>query len=162
MSEVQINSKKKHYRDSKSGFSIQYPVLSRWKINLKSPGKMIFVNKDIKATLVISFIQLPNIVPDLSDPRIFRLALNDIAGSYYKSHPNFKVLTSNMIINPNNGVKGVQIVYNDIIQGHIWKGRLNAYFSDDKRYELTVFAEQENFDAMDNQFFTPVTNSFTF
>jgi len=162
MSEVQINSQKKHYRDSKSGFSIQYPSQKNWKIDSKSPGKIIFINKKTPATLIIAFIPLPNIIPDLSDPKIYRLALNDIAGSYQKSNPNFVVLASDMITNPNNNVKGVQIVYNDIIQGHIWKGRLNAYFLDDKRYDLTAFAAQENFDAMDNQFFTPVTNSFTF
>ncbi|MBY9009230.1 MAG: hypothetical protein KGD74_05135 [Candidatus Lokiarchaeota archaeon] len=162
MSELKITPKRKHYRDSKTGFSIQYPVLSRWNIKSKSPGKMIFVNKDTKATIVIGFIQLPNIIPDLSDPSIFRLALNDIAGSYHKSHPNFEVLTSNMITNPNNGAKGVQIVYNDKISNHIWKGRLIAYFLENKRYDVTAFAEQESFDTMDNQFFTPVIKSFTF
>jgi len=162
MSEAKIITKKKHYRDSKGGFSVQYPVLSKWKIKSKSPGTIIFVNKDTKATLVIGFIQLPNIIPDLSDPKIFRLALNDIAGSYHKSHPNFEVLTSNMITNPNNGAKGVKIAYNDKISGHIWKGKLIAYFLGNKRYDVTALAEQESFDAMDKQFFTPVTNSFTF
>lgn len=151
-----------HYRDKMSGFSIEYQDLIGWAIHERTLGKLIFVNKDTKATLVLGFIQLPNVIPDLSDPIIFRMALEDITGSYQKLHSNFVILSTNLVTNSNNGVNGLQLVYNNKISGHLWKGRLIAFFTGNKRYDVTAFAEEESFDAMDNQFFTPVANSFTF
>lgn len=154
----------KLYRDAESGFSLLYPDLPGWTIHteIPAPGRVAFVNEVAKATLVFGFIQLPTVISDLSDPRIFQLALDDIVGSYQKSHPHFMLFSSSLVMNPNNSVKGVQMVYTDQVSGRLCKGRHITFLTGSKRYDVTALAGQESFDAMDNQFFIPVTNSFTF
>lgn len=156
----------KHCSDKKSGFSIDYPDLSSWTVQkppeISEPGRLGFLNKDIKATLVFGFVQLPNVIPDLSDSQIYHMALDDITGGYRKSNPNFVVLSSSLVTNPNNGVKGVQLIYTNKVSGCLWRGRHIAYFRGSKRYDITAYAEQQSFDYADRQFFTPAANTFTF
>ena len=44
------------------------------------------MNYELKAALVLGFIQLPNVIPDLSEPDIF--------GSCQRSHPHARLLSS--------------------------------------------------------------------
>ena len=156
----------KHYTDGETGFSLDYPDLVGWTIQkppqVRAPARLTFVNNQLKATLVFGFIQLPNVIPDLSGPGIFDAAVANIFDSYQRSHPYARLLSSRLIANPNNGVKGVELVYTDKIQGDPWKGRLIAFFKGSKRYDVTAFSLQENFDHADRELFTPVLKSFNF
>ena len=155
-----------HYTDDEVGFSLDYPDLEGWTIqrppHVRPPARLVFVNYELKATLVLGFIQLPNVIPDLSGPGIFKAAVTDIFGSYQKSHPHARLLSSRLVTNPNNGVKGVELVYTEKIKGDLWKGRLTVFFKGSKRYDVTAFSLQENFDYADRELFTPVLKSFNF
>ena len=156
----------KHYTDGETGFSLDYPDLTGWTIQkppqVRAPARLTFVNNQLKATLVFGFIQLPNVIPDLSGPGIFDAAVANIFGSYQRSHPYARLLSSRLVINPNNGVKGVELVYTDKVKGDPWKGRLTAFFKGSKRYDVTAFSLQENFDHADRELFAPVLKSFNF
>ena len=52
------------------------------------------MNYELKAALVLGFIQLPNVIPDLSEPDIFKAAVADIFGSCQRSHPHARLLSS--------------------------------------------------------------------
>lgn len=156
----------KYYSDEKSGFSIEYPDLPGWTVlkppEINEPARIGFLNKDIKATLVFGFIQLPNVIPDLSDPKIYHIVLDDITGGYRKPDPDFVLLSSSLVTNPNNGVQGIQFMYNSKVAEHLWRGRHIAYFRGSQRFDITAYAEQLSFDYADRQFFSPVANTFTF
>jgi len=156
----------KHYADGETGFSFNYPDLAGWTIQkssqVRAPARLTFVNYQLKATLVFGFIQLPNVIPDLSGPGILDAAVADIFGSYQRSHPSACLLSSRLVTNPNNSVKGVELVYTDKVQGDLWKGRLIVFFKGSKRYDVTAYALQENFDRADREFFAIVLKSFNF
>lgn len=156
----------KHYADGETGFSFNYPDLAGWTIQkppqVKAPARLTFVNYQLKANLVFGFIQLLNVIPDLSGSGILDAAVANIFDSYQRSHPGACLLSSRLVTNPNNSVKGVEVVYTDQVQGDLWKGRLIAFFKGSKRYDVTTFALQENFDRADREFFVLVLKSFNF
>lgn len=156
----------KHYVDSETGFSFDYPNLAGWTIQkppqVRAPARLIFVNHQLKATLVFAFVQLPNVIPDLSGPGIFDAVVTDIFGSYRRSNPGARLLSSRLVTNPKNSVKGAELVYTDKVRGELWKGRLTAFFKGSKRYDVTAFALQENFDHADREFCASVLTSFNF
>ena len=161
-----MRARLRHYTDRETGFSFDYPELAGWTIQkppkVRAPARLAFVNNQLKANLIFGFIQLPNVIPDLSGPGILDAAVANIFGSYQRSHPHARLLSSRLVTNPNNGVKGVELVYTDKVRGDPWKGRLTAFFKGNKRYDVTALALQENFDRADRELFAPVLKSYNF
>lgn len=153
----------KHYTDDQVGFSIDYPDIASWTIRkpseLKPPGIIGFINSESKATIVVGFLKLPNVVPDLSETGVLQAAVDDIFGSYQKRNTNAKLISSGILINRQK-LKGVEVVYTDVILGEAWKGKLVAFFKGNKRYDVTALATKDQFQQADTEFFSVVLKSF--
>lgn len=156
-------SKLKKYTDDQAEFSFEYPDVINWTIykasELRQPGIVGFTNSKYKATIVVGFIQLPNVIPDLSEPGILQAAVEDIFGSYQKKNLKAKLISSKMLMNTQK-IKGVEVVYTDVVLGEVWKGRLVAFFKGTKRYDVTAHAIKNQFQQADTEFFSLVLDTF--
>jgi hypothetical protein len=151
------------YIDDQAKISFDYPDVINWTIHkaseLRQPGIVGFTNSKNKATIVVGFIQLPSVIPDLSEPGILHAAVDDIFGSYQKKNLKAKLISSKMLMNTQK-IKGVEIVYTDVILGEVWKGRLVSFFKGTKRYDVTALAIKNQFQQADTEFFSLVLETF--
>jgi hypothetical protein len=156
----------KHYADDQTGLSFDYPNVADWAIRrppeVNPPARVTFTNSKNKATLVVGFLQLPNVIPELSEPGILQAAVDNIFGSYQKKNPQARLVSSRIVTNAQNGVKGVEVVYADSVGGERWKGRLVAFFKGSKRYDVTAFALENEFERADTDFFSVILQTFKF
>lgn len=149
----------KHYTDDQTEISFDYPATGSWTIRrapeAKPPARVIFTNSETRASVIVGFLQLQNVIPDLSEPVILQAAANDIFGSYLRKNPQAKLISSKMLTNTQK-INGVEVVYTDVVQGEAWKGRLVAFFKGSKRYDVTTFAPQDRFQLANTEFFSVV------
>ncbi|MBI5196747.1 MAG: hypothetical protein HZA10_10560 [Nitrospirae bacterium] len=156
----------KRYADKKTGFFFEYPELAGWVMqetaDVNAPGSVSFVNKEINASLSVGHMKLPAVTPDLSIPGMLDAAVADIFGSYKKNRPDAKLLSSRIVTNPNNKVKGVEMVYTDKIHDNLLKIKDSIFFKGTNRYSVTAIARDKDFDRVDKDFFAVVLKSLRF
>ena len=161
----------KHYMDDEGGFSFDYPNLAGWEIEKPRADLVMLSNDQLKASIIFSVTQSPSSSGeewgwDLSDPSLFDSLVSITFGKYKKLRPSARLLSSRPITNPNNGVKGVELVLTD--KPLLWVSerplKINSitFSKGDKRYDVTATAPEENFDRADREFFAPVLKSFNF
>jgi len=156
----------KHYADDQTGLSFDYPNVTHWTIRrppqVSPPARVTFTNSKTKATVVVGFIQLPNVIPDLFEPGILQAAVDDIFGSYRRKNPQARLVSSRIVTNAQNRVKGVEVFYTDSVGGQCWKGRLIAFIKGSKRYDVTTFSLDDEFERAETDFFSVILQTFNF
>ncbi|MBZ0320967.1 MAG: hypothetical protein K8L91_31420 [Anaerolineae bacterium] len=152
------------YHDPVSGLSLDYPTIPEWVIQEvnepNQPTRLLFTKPSSGTTLIFGVLKVKD--TDLTNSDTYQAALDEILTAVQGTDPTFELKSSGLVINPNNGARGIQLLYQTKIKNELFRARHIAFFEGTTRYDVTALGPIRGFDYSDKFIFTTIINSMKF
>lgn len=154
------NNLKQRYADRRTGVTFDYYVIAGWtkaEQSVPQATRVAFSNLRLQAGVMVTHQETPDVQPvDLAQPGVFEAVVERMRASGRIQ----AIISSRLVTNALNGVKGVELVYTAAEKG--FKGKIVTFFKRHEVYIVEIVAPDGEFERVSKEFADIIVQTLNF